>query len=175
MKSDEAISCELSDEAATLRLGGEIGRLAPPGLLIRLLGELGAGKTTLVKGMLHGMGGDPAEAVSPTYTIVNVYKTPRGSLLHGDFYRLENAFHINDTGIYEALDERSAVVALEWADRIEMPQYPALTIVLQHLDKPERAPALSGGRRAIVSAGGSARDILEALKTVVENVWRTQF
>ena len=78
----------LADEAATEALGTELARLTPPGGTWLLRGELGAGKTTWVRGFLAGLGGDPDEVASPTYAVLHRYEAPGSRVFHLDLYRL---------------------------------------------------------------------------------------
>ena len=78
----------LPDEAATEALGAELARVTPPGGTWLLRGELGAGKTTWVRGFLAGLGGDPDQVASPTYAVLHRYQAPGCHLFHLDLYRL---------------------------------------------------------------------------------------
>ncbi len=78
----------LADELATEALGAELARLTPSGGTWLLRGELGAGKTTWVRGFLAGLGGDPDQVASPTYAVLHRYQAPGCHLFHLDLYRL---------------------------------------------------------------------------------------
>ena len=80
-----------------------------------LYGELGAGKTAFVRGMARGLGADPDDVSSPTFTIVQEYTAPQATLYHVDLYRLEPA-EIEDLGL-DDLVGGDGIVAIEWADR----------------------------------------------------------
>ncbi len=84
-------NCDLPDEAATLALGAEIATILHPGLIIFLNGDLGAGKTTLARGILRGLGYQ-AKVKSPTYNLVELYKISRLYFYHFDFYRFKDPF-----------------------------------------------------------------------------------
>jgi tRNA threonylcarbamoyladenosine biosynthesis protein TsaE len=101
----------------TRRIGMRLGGLLRPGDAICLIGDLGAGKTTLVQGVSAGWGSlDPAS--SPTFVLVNVYRRPDGDrLFHLDAYRLSGATEAEDLDI-DAFMERGPLV-VEWADRIQ--------------------------------------------------------
>ncbi|MDR0876184.1 MAG: tRNA (adenosine(37)-N6)-threonylcarbamoyltransferase complex ATPase subunit type 1 TsaE [Clostridiales Family XIII bacterium] len=100
-----------------VRLGGELA----PGAVIALTGELGAGKTTLAKGIARGLG-ITDEITSPTFTLINEYTSGRLPLYHFDVYRLgesdEAVAGLEDLG-YEEYFFSSGVTIVEWADLIE--------------------------------------------------------
>ena len=99
----------------TEALGELWGRLAPSGLVIGLSGDLGAGKTQLVKGIARGLG-HSARVHSPTFTLVNIYRGGRLVLFHLDLYRLETRDQIAAAGLEEFL-EPDGVTVIEWAER----------------------------------------------------------
>ena len=100
----------------TESLGEKFGRAAQSGLVVALSGDLGAGKTQLVKGIARGL--DIAARVhSPTFTLVNEYGGGRLKLFHLDLYRLETAAQILSAGIGEFLSP-DGVTVIEWAERI---------------------------------------------------------
>lgn len=102
--------------AETESLGETWGRTAPSGLVIALSGELGAGKTQLVRGLARGLG-VAARVHSPTFTLVNEYGGGRLKLFHLDLYRLETPGQIHGAGIEEFL-QPDGVAVIEWAERI---------------------------------------------------------
>lgn len=121
----------------TRRVGMRLGALLQPGDLVGLVGDLGAGKTTLVQGISSGWGSLDA-ANSPTFVLVNLYRRPDGSrLYHLDGYRLSGAAEAEDLDL-EALLEGSPLV-IEWADRIEaaLPRE-RLWVVLRWVDEDQR-------------------------------------
>lgn len=107
----------------TMALGRALGRHVEPGDLIALVGELGVGKTQLVRGLAEGMGIDPRAVASPTFVMV-VEHEPQGdgpTLVHIDAYRLESLDELESVG-WEINGEslrRDGVIALEWADRLD--------------------------------------------------------
>jgi tRNA threonylcarbamoyladenosine biosynthesis protein TsaE len=103
--------------AETESLGEKFGRAATPGLVIALTGELGAGKTQLVKGLARGLG-VTARVHSPTFTLVNEYDGGRLRLFHLDLYRLESSQQILGAGLEEFL-QPDGVAVVEWAERLE--------------------------------------------------------
>ena len=102
--------------AETESLGESFGRAAKHGLVIALSGELGAGKTQLVKGLARGLG-ITARVHSPTFTLVNEYGGGRLKLFHLDLYRLESSGQILAAGLEEFL-QPDGVAVVEWAERI---------------------------------------------------------
>lgn len=103
---------ELANAEATLKLGRQIGREVEAGAVIALVGDLGAGKTTLAQGIVAGLGYDN-EVTSPTFTLVQEYLGGRMPVFHFDFYRVENEHELLDLGWDDYL-ERGGVVIVEW-------------------------------------------------------------
>ena len=106
-------------EADTLALGERIGTLTRPGDLILLSGELGAGKTVLVRGIATGMGIDPALVRSPTFVLHHVYRAGPRVLHHIDLYRLGPDADIRLLDVDEML-ESGGVVVVEWGEHSEL-------------------------------------------------------
>ena len=102
--------------AETEALGEAWGRDAQSGLVIALSGDLGAGKTQLVKGLARGLG-ITTRVHSPTFTLVNEYSGGRLPLFHLDVYRLETRAQILSSGVAEYLNP-AGVAVIEWAERI---------------------------------------------------------
>lgn len=100
----------------TFALGVTWGQEAEPGLVIALSGDLGAGKTQLVKGVACGLGID-TRVHSPTFALVNEYSGGRLPLHHLDLYRLETPAQIAAAGLEECLAGTDGVVVVEWAER----------------------------------------------------------
>ena len=107
-------------------LGEELGRRLRKGDLVLLKGELGAGKTTFVRGIARGLGSE-ALVASPSFQLVRVYPG-RIALAHVDLYRLESHSELAELGLDELLDAGAVVV--EWGDRIEAPD--AAVVVIEH-------------------------------------------
>jgi len=118
---------ETSAPEETEAAGEELGRRLRKGDLVLLKGELGAGKTTFVRGMARGAGSSAAVA-SPTFQLVRIYPG-RLQLAHVDLYRIEHSTELADVGIDELADAGAVVV--EWGDRIEVPD--AALIEIEHL------------------------------------------
>ena len=105
-----------SSPEATAALGETWGRDAQSGLVIGLTGDLGAGKTQLVKGIARGLG-VTMRVHSPTFTLVNEYAGGRLPLFHLDLYRLETRAQITGAGLEEYFHEPGGVAVIEWAER----------------------------------------------------------
>jgi tRNA threonylcarbamoyladenosine biosynthesis protein TsaE len=111
--------------AETFALGRQIGSKLSGGEILLLDGPLGAGKTVFVKGVASALGVDPEEVTSPSFTLVNPY-SGRLLLYHIDLYRLEEgASAANAVDLEELLSDESAVVVIEWADRLGRYPLPA--------------------------------------------------
>jgi tRNA threonylcarbamoyl adenosine modification protein YjeE len=108
-------SVALADEEATRRLAVDLANLLKPGDFVALSGDLGAGKTTLVRAMIAHLAGDTAiEVPSPTFTLVQTYDLPKFALVHADLYRVSGTDELAELGID---DVPGAVVVMEWPDR----------------------------------------------------------
>jgi tRNA threonylcarbamoyl adenosine modification protein YjeE len=113
MQSATTWEVPLRDEAATLALGKRLAGVLARGDLLTLRGELGAGKTTLSRGILHALG-HHGPVPSPTFTLVQHYATRGLELAHFDLYRLANRDEVFELGFEDALHD--GVVLVEWPD-----------------------------------------------------------
>ena len=105
-----------ASEEETLALGERLARQLPSKQVVLLIGQLGAGKTTLAKGVVKGLGAaSPEEVSSPTFTLIHEYGRD-GRVFHVDLYRLEEPRELGTLGL-EDLFERDAVVLIEWGER----------------------------------------------------------
>ena len=133
----ERIEVTTSSREETEALGERIGREAHPGDVIALWGELGAGKTTLVRGIAKGLGIGPREVTSPTFIIVHEHEGGRLPLFHIDMYRVTPA-ETGSIGWEEALAS-GGVTAIEWPDRVERTLPPdRLDVHLEHAGGSQR-------------------------------------
>lgn len=106
----------LANERATQRLAAEIAALLKPGDLVTLSGDLGAGKTTLARALIRHLADDPAMDVpSPTFTLVQTYTLPRGTVVHADLYRIGDPGELTELGLDDV--GGNAIVLMEWPDR----------------------------------------------------------
>jgi tRNA threonylcarbamoyladenosine biosynthesis protein TsaE len=121
-----------SSAAETEAAGERFGTRLRAGDLVLLAGELGAGKTTFVRGVARGTG-SVAPVASPTFQLVRVYPG-RLQLAHVDLYRIENLSELGDLGLDELLMQGAVVV--EWGDRLVAPE--AALIELEHLGAERR-------------------------------------
>ena len=100
----------------TIALGRQWGGEATAGCVFGLIGELGAGKTQLVKGIASGLG-IRAQVHSPTFTLINQYEGGRLPLFHLDLYRLESRDQIVKAGLEDYIRQPDGVTVIEWAER----------------------------------------------------------
>ncbi|MBL8590078.1 MAG: tRNA (adenosine(37)-N6)-threonylcarbamoyltransferase complex ATPase subunit type 1 TsaE [Methylobacteriaceae bacterium] len=107
---------DLPDEAATIAFARRIARLARPGMLLTLSGDLGAGKTTFARALVRALAQEPdLEVPSPTFTLMQVYETPAFPIVHADLYRLRDSSELAELGWDEAGE--GALLVVEWAER----------------------------------------------------------
>ena len=104
-------------ENGTLALGELMTELLLPPKLVVLRGELGAGKTTLVRGMARAIGASEDEVASPTFTLVHEYRGRKTRLIHLDLYRLEEERELEGIGLWEMLEQQDVLALVEWGDR----------------------------------------------------------
>lgn len=144
-------------EGETEAAGRELGSLLHPGQVIHLLGDLGAGKTVFVRGLAQGLGIDPDEVSSPTFTLIQEYRG-RITLFHVDLYRLAGA-EVPDLGL-DALTAEG-VVAIEWANRLPAADARAVVVRIDAIPA-DAADAAVGADAAAVDGtdeAGEARRI----------------
>jgi tRNA threonylcarbamoyladenosine biosynthesis protein TsaE len=110
----------------TAAIGRALGQTLSPGAVIHLFGDLGAGKTVFVRGLASGLGLDPDEVSSPTFTLIQEYRGQgHHPLFHVDLYRLAGA-EVDDLGLDALATE--GIVAIEWANRLPASQPHAIVV-----------------------------------------------
>jgi tRNA threonylcarbamoyladenosine biosynthesis protein TsaE len=107
----------LADEAATARLGAAVAASLQAGEAVCLWGPLGAGKSTLARGLIRALTTAEEDAPSPTFTLVQFYAAPGLALAHFDLYRLTRPEEAHEIGLDEALEDGAAII--EWPERLE--------------------------------------------------------
>lgn len=106
---------QLNDEKSTLEFGGKLASLLPDKGIVFLHGPLGAGKTTLVRGILQASG-HAGSTKSPTYTLVEPYQLPQRKFYHFDLYRIADPEELEYMGFRDYLDEK-ALCLIEWPEK----------------------------------------------------------
>lgn len=120
-------------EAETANVGRKLAASLRAGDAVLLSGELGAGKTALVRGLAEGLGVAPDEVSSPTFTLIQEYRGGRLPLFHVDLYRLDDPREIEDLGLDEIAGD--GVLAIEWAEKLPARRYEkAITVEIEHGD-----------------------------------------
>jgi tRNA threonylcarbamoyladenosine biosynthesis protein TsaE len=140
---------EVEGEAATRELGQKIGRLLRGGETIELIGDVGAGKTTFVKGLAQGLAIDD-DVQSPSFTISRVYDARDNlHLAHYDFYRLADAGIMSDE-LSETMQDPETITVIEWADIVEgvLPK-DRLTITFEAPTEMSRKLTLTGNQKLV--------------------------
>ncbi|MBO6574528.1 MAG: tRNA (adenosine(37)-N6)-threonylcarbamoyltransferase complex ATPase subunit type 1 TsaE [Rhodothermales bacterium] len=124
----------------TRQIGADFAARLEPGSVVALQGDLGAGKTEFVRGMVSALGGDAASVSSPTFTIAQEYLVDDGVVIHVDAYRVEDPREFVEMGMEEYLDT-AHLVAVEWPDRMAGMLPPdAVAVHIEHQ---------GGGKRSI--------------------------
>lgn len=111
-----SLDIPLADADATQALGAALALRLRPGDAVCLYGPLGAGKTTLARGLIRALTGPDEEVPSPTFTLVQLYDGPEFPVSHFDLYRLEQASEADELGLEEALED--GAVLIEWPQRL---------------------------------------------------------
>ena len=125
--------------AETVALGRKLSAKLQPPKLVVLRGELGAGKTTLVKGIAEGFHAAAEEQVtSPTFTLVHEYRGPKANVFHVDLYRVDTPRELETLGLDDLFDPRS-VILIEWGEKFaRFEQERDAEIVLERMGESER-------------------------------------
>ena len=148
--------CELPDAAATEQLGAHLARSVTPAV-VYLTGDLGAGKTTLVRGLIHALG-YTGKVRSPTYTLVEPYACEPCPVFHLDLYRLADAEELEWLGLRDMLEE-PALLMVEWPER-GSGALPAADLSI------DIGYSGSGRMARLVSASGAGKQLLKGLECV---------
>ena len=120
----------------TFALGRRLGEQLDRPAVLLLKGDLGAGKTVFAKGLAAGLGIDPADVTSPSFTLINVHEG-RLRLYHVDLYRLESAAR-PDLGLEDILEDEKGVVLIEWAERLGFAPAGAVEVEITYIADSER-------------------------------------
>lgn len=144
----------LTDEAATLKFGSTLSQICSPTCLIFLQGNLGAGKTTLVRGFIQGLGFS-GSIKSPTYTLVEQYELKKNTIFHFDLYRLTNPQELINIGLRDYFAQ-PAIFFIEWPEKggEQLPR-PDLTCYIE--------PFHSGRRLQITATSQCGSQIIQKL------------
>lgn len=111
----------LADEASTMAIGAQIARVLQPGDVITLTGSLAAGKTTLVRGLIAGLGYE-GEVPSPSFSIVQPYEQLDLPVWHVDLYRIDDPSELEELGLDEIRDD--GVLIIEWPEKAGTNRWP---------------------------------------------------
>ncbi len=139
------MTLRLADRAATEAAGAWLAARVRGGDAIALIGDLGAGKTTLVTGLVAALGG--GRAASPTFSLVNEY--PGGQLIvwHVDLYRIEREAELPELGLDDVIGDPRGICVVEWADRFPVMPADHLRLELVHADAGRALAATGTGPR----------------------------
>ncbi len=127
--------------AGTMAIAGTIAEILSTPRVVVLRGDLGAGKTTLVKGWLEALGAArPEEVTSPTFTLVHQYEWKQGLVYHLDLYRLETERELSALGFEEMAEQPRAIVLVEWGEKFASVMERAdAEVAMAHLEGDERS------------------------------------
>jgi tRNA threonylcarbamoyladenosine biosynthesis protein TsaE len=129
-------------EHETAAIGRALADLLEPGAVVLLSGDLGTGKTAFVRGLAQGLGVDPDEVSSPTFTLVQEYRGGRLPLYHVDLYRVQSA-EVDDLGL-DDLALEGGIIAIEWPDRLPRPFADAVEVRIEQSEDETRTVRLAG-------------------------------
>jgi tRNA threonylcarbamoyladenosine biosynthesis protein TsaE len=123
-------------EAETSDIGKALAASLPPGTTLLLVGDLGAGKTAFVRGLAEGLGVDPADVSSPTFTLTQEYRGGRLPLFHVDLFRLDNEREVEELGLDELTAE--GILAVEWAEKLPRVPPGSVRVQIETVDEDTR-------------------------------------
>jgi tRNA threonylcarbamoyladenosine biosynthesis protein TsaE len=141
-----------ASEEETVAVARELAATLGAGDVVLLSGNLGAGKTAFVRGLADGLGIDPGEVSSPTFTIVHEYRGGRLVLYHADLYRLERTA-TEDIGL-EEMGVKDGVLAIEWPDRLTHAMPGAREVRIEIVDDATRRITTPSDSSALPSKSG---------------------
>ena len=160
MKNEFTISC--ADEAATDRLGRQLAAALEAGVVVALNGQLGAGKTRLVRAICDGLGIDVTQVNSPTFVLLQLYADGRIPVAHFDTYRLGEPEEFLAIGAEEYVNAPDWISLVEWADRVEhLLPLDRLTIAIVAESETSRILTLT-------SSGQRSDDVLRRLRQTMD-------
>jgi len=163
--SIHSLNLILSSADETESFGSTIGRLLHGGEVLALIGELGAGKTALVRGIVAGLDAPAKSVTSPTFLIVHEYQG-RLPIVHIDLYRLQRVEEIESIGLADYLTEET-IVAIEWADRFpQLLPEDRLEVKFAHRTRTTR-------KAHVEARGPRSRLLLAQIKTIVPPIPRS--
>jgi len=136
------VTITTQSETETGEVGRKLASTLEPGAVVLLVGDLGAGKTALVRGLAEGLGVPPEEVSSPTFTLMQEYRGGRVPLIHVDLYRLNDPREIDDLGLEELGIE--SVLAIEWAEKLPRAIAGAVEVRIEHRSGDERQLTVTG-------------------------------
>ena len=148
-------------ERATADLARRLATRLRPGDVVALHGMLGAGKTCFVRGLAEGLGLDPAAVSSPTFVLWHEYGDGTGPrLVHVDAYRVADSDELSGVGLQETLEAGDAIVAIEWAERVE-DLLPAerVDVRLEHADTDTREITITGPDEIVRELDNTTDDV----------------
>lgn len=140
MASPETFTTNSENE--TFALAEKVATTLQPGTFVLLHGDLGAGKTSFVRGLAAGLGANPDDVSSPTFVLIQHYKG-RTPLVHVDLYRLESGAAVDDLGLEELAN--GAIVAIEWAERLPRPIDGSVSVKIDDLGGDRRRFTIEPG------------------------------
>ena len=153
MFDEREFVCKTPEE--TFDFGEKFGESLRGGELILLSGGLGAGKTLLTKGILYALDYDTREVTSPSFTLVNLYKTKNFDVYHIDLWRLEeNSDAAFAVGLDEILEDETAVVIIEWAERLKKFSFPENTFRIEIKGDGDEARRIKISGENLISLSG---------------------
>jgi tRNA threonylcarbamoyladenosine biosynthesis protein TsaE len=162
-----SLALHLTDSDATVALGRSLASIlsrmdAPPALLLQ--GDLGSGKTTLVRGLVESLpGAESAEVSSPSFNICNLYPTTP-EVAHFDLYRLEGM--PPDDALFDSLEDPDTITIVEWIQFLPREMWPEQALFL------EWTPSDTGRSLVLHAMGGAARGVIDALRPQVTTAAR---